>query len=95
LEHYYTTWQPGSVLEARSEALPDDLLDLAMTRRGRDDSAHKVICGDPSFAREYVSQFQALGVDELILVMQMGGVPSELALQSVRTFGEQVLPHFS
>jgi hypothetical protein len=34
-------------------------------------------------------------VDELILVMQMGTVPGEIVLESVRTFGEKVLPHFA
>lgn len=34
------------------------------------------------------------GVDELILVMQMGPVPNELVTESVKTFGEQVLTHF-
>jgi len=29
------------------------------------------------------------GVDELILVMQMGTVPHELILQSLRTFAEE------
>jgi hypothetical protein len=33
-------------------------------------------------------------VDELIFVMQMGTVPNDLVLESVKTFGEKVLPHF-
>ncbi len=35
-----------------------------------------------------------IGVDELILVMQMGTVPHELIMESIRTFAEQVMPHF-
>jgi hypothetical protein len=29
-----------------------------------------------------------------ILVMQMGTVPQELILESLRTFAEEVMPHF-
>ncbi len=53
------------------------------------------IVGDPACARETVARFVEIGVDELILVMQMGTVPSELVTRSVRTFGEQVMPHFA
>ena len=35
-----------------------------------------------------------IGVDELILVMQMGTVPHDLIVESIRTFGEKVMPHF-
>lgn len=94
LEHYYKTWQPGAKLQVPDDFLSEDMLRGAMALRERDDGSYKVICGDPVFARECIKRFQALGVDELILVMQMGTVPSELVLQSVKTFGEQVLPHF-
>ena len=35
------------------------------------------------------------GVDELILVMQMGTVPHALILESLKTFAEKVMPHFA
>jgi alkanesulfonate monooxygenase SsuD/methylene tetrahydromethanopterin reductase-like flavin-dependent oxidoreductase (luciferase family) len=95
LDHYYKTWQPGAILTASTEFLPEEMLKAAMALRNRDDGSYKMICGAPSFAREQVQRFVALGVDELILVMQMGTVPSELVLESIKTFGEQVLPHFA
>jgi hypothetical protein len=52
------------------------------------------IVGDPACARETVARFAEVGVDELILVMQMGTVPHELCLRSIRTFAEEVMPHF-
>ena len=50
--------------------------------------------GDPASAREYIERFREIGVDELICVMQMGTVPHELVMESIRTFGEKVLPHY-
>jgi alkanesulfonate monooxygenase SsuD/methylene tetrahydromethanopterin reductase-like flavin-dependent oxidoreductase (luciferase family) len=94
LEHYYKTWQPGTQLAAATDFMPEEMLKAAMAMRERDEGSYKVICGDPAFARDHVRRFQALGVDELILVMQMGTVPGELVLESIKTFGEQVLPHF-
>ena len=40
------------------------------------------------------ARFHDIGVDELMLVMQMGTVPHELVMESLRTFGEKVMPHF-
>ena len=45
-------------------------------------------------AKEQVERFVRAGVDELILVMQMGTVPHEAILESIRTFAEKVMPHF-
>ena len=49
----------------------------------------------PEAAKETVARFADIGVDELILVMQMGTVPHELIMQSLRTFAEKVMPHFA
>ncbi len=53
------------------------------------------VIGDPAAARESVARFAATGVDELILVMQLGTVPQEIVMRSLRTFAEQVMPHFA
>ena len=71
-----------------------DLLEDAMRARNSSDDQINAMCGDPGFAREFVERFVEIGVDELILVMQIGTVPHELVLESIRTFGEKVLPHF-
>ena len=55
---------------------------------------HARVLGDPVAARETVERFKDIGVDELILVMQMGTVPHELVMESLRTFAEKVMPHF-
>ena len=66
-----------------------------MASRNTAGSHADAVVGDPASARETVARFRRVGVDELILVMQMGTVPHELVMESLRTFGEQVMPHFA
>jgi alkanesulfonate monooxygenase SsuD/methylene tetrahydromethanopterin reductase-like flavin-dependent oxidoreductase (luciferase family) len=94
-QYYFSGQRPVGPLAVTREELDAASLERAMQRRNTPQDTYNVCCGDPAFAREYVARFQALGVDELILVMQMGTVPSEVVLESVRTFGEQVLPYFA
>ncbi len=79
LARYYFAADPS----AGPYGIPDDFL-----------LPNNMIIGDPVGARETVRGFQKAGVDELILVMQMGHVPHELIMQSLRTFAEKVMPHF-
>ncbi len=69
-------------------------LENFMRNRNTAGSQLSAIIGDPASARETVQRFVEVGVDELILVMQMGTVPHELVMESIRTFGEEVMPHF-
>jgi hypothetical protein len=66
-----------------------------MASRNRPGSHLVSINGDPVSARETVSRFKATGVDELILVMQLGTVPHDIVCESLRTFAQHVMPHFS
>jgi len=83
----------GTLDIARDNLSPGEL-DTAMAARNRPNAPLTAIVGDPVAARETVARFQATGVDELILVMQMGTVPQAIVLESLRTFAEQVMPHF-
>ena len=65
----------------------------AMTERNGPGSTLTSIIGDPSAAIETVRRFEAAGVDELIMVMDLGTVPHEIVAESIRTFGEKVMPH--
>lgn len=42
----------------------------------------------------YVEQLQEAGADEIMFLMQMGTVPHEVIMQSIRNIGEHVLPYF-
>lgn len=82
-------------LDIARDPLSDSELGEAMAARSRAGSSLVSVVGDPAAAREAVSRFAAAGVDELILVMQMGTVPQEVVLRSMRTFADQVMPHFA
>lgn len=92
--YYFGSERPVGRLSVPRDFLSDDELQNAMAFRGASGSQCNAIIGDPSAACEMVQRFADVGVDELICVMQMGTVPHELILESIRTFGEQVIPRF-
>jgi len=90
--YYLSGTRPIGRLDVPRDFMSDAELRDAMAARNR--GGVGVIVGDPVAARETVSRFADIGVDELILVMQMGTVPHELVMRSIRTFAERVIPHF-
>jgi alkanesulfonate monooxygenase SsuD/methylene tetrahydromethanopterin reductase-like flavin-dependent oxidoreductase (luciferase family) len=92
--YYLSGTRPTGRLDVSREFLPEDQLDEAMAQRNAAGSQVATIVGDAAAARESVQRFADIGVDELMLVMQMGTVPHDLVMESIRTFGEKVLPHF-
>ncbi len=81
-------------LEVSREPLSAPDLAKSMRERNTPGSPLTSVVGDPASAKETIARFQAAGVDELILVMQMATIPHELILKSLRTFAEKVKPHF-
>jgi alkanesulfonate monooxygenase SsuD/methylene tetrahydromethanopterin reductase-like flavin-dependent oxidoreductase (luciferase family) len=94
-QYYLSGTRPVGRLNVPRDFLPDAELDRAMAARNAPGSQVSLIVGDPACARETVERFKEIGVDELILVMQMGTVPHDLIMESLRTFAEQVMPHFA
>lgn len=92
--YFLTSERPVGALDVSRDGLTPRALDEAMAARNRGGSQLVAINGDPIAARETVARFQASGVDELILVMQLGTVPHEIVCESLRTFAEDVMPHF-
>jgi alkanesulfonate monooxygenase SsuD/methylene tetrahydromethanopterin reductase-like flavin-dependent oxidoreductase (luciferase family) len=86
--------RPTGPLPVARDFLDERDLEAARAARNAPGSQVAAIVGDPACARETVQRFVDVGVDELILVMQMGTVPHELVMRSLRTFAEQVMPHF-
>ncbi|MCK7627121.1 LLM class flavin-dependent oxidoreductase [Streptomyces sp. RS10V-4] len=50
--------------------------------------------GTAEDAIAYVEQLREIGVDEVMCLIQMGGVPQEACLETIRQWGETVIPHF-
>jgi alkanesulfonate monooxygenase SsuD/methylene tetrahydromethanopterin reductase-like flavin-dependent oxidoreductase (luciferase family) len=92
--YYFSGERPVGELDIPRSDLSDAELAEARELRNAPGSQLATIVGDPVAARESVQRFKEVGVDELILVMQMGTVPHELVMESLRTFAEQVMPHF-
>ncbi len=93
--YYMSGRRPLGRLDVPRDFLSDSDLDDAMAARNAPGTQMSAIVGDPVSARESVARFKDIGVDELILVMQMGTVPHELIMESLRTFAEKVMPHFA
>jgi alkanesulfonate monooxygenase SsuD/methylene tetrahydromethanopterin reductase-like flavin-dependent oxidoreductase (luciferase family) len=92
--YYFGGGRPIGELRIARDFLGDEDLEAAMDFRGADEAPAMNILGDPVHCKEIISRDEAAGVDELIMVMQAGTVPHELILESIRTFGEKVMPHF-
>jgi alkanesulfonate monooxygenase SsuD/methylene tetrahydromethanopterin reductase-like flavin-dependent oxidoreductase (luciferase family) len=93
--YYLSGTRPVGELKVSRDFLSDGELAEAMALRNTAGSQVATIVGDPASARETVQRFKDIGVDELILVMQMGTVPHELIMESIKTFAEKVMPHFA
>ncbi|WP_370411904.1 LLM class flavin-dependent oxidoreductase [Streptomyces fradiae] len=50
--------------------------------------------GDADTAIAHVERLRRIGVDEVMCLIQMGTVPQEVCLETVRQWGEKVIPHF-
>jgi hypothetical protein len=42
----------------------------------------------------YVTRLQDAGADEILFLFQMGTIPHEAIMETIRNIGEKVIPHF-
>jgi alkanesulfonate monooxygenase SsuD/methylene tetrahydromethanopterin reductase-like flavin-dependent oxidoreductase (luciferase family) len=54
-----------------------------------------VVIGDVETCRRKMAGFRDIGVDRLMCLMQMGSVPQNAVLSSIRLAGERLIPHFA
>jgi alkanesulfonate monooxygenase SsuD/methylene tetrahydromethanopterin reductase-like flavin-dependent oxidoreductase (luciferase family) len=50
--------------------------------------------GTPERCRDVAWRYMESGADQLILMVQAGRIPHEKAMQTIRLFGEEVIPAF-
>lgn len=54
-----------------------------------------IIVGDPEHCIKVAKRYEAIGVDILLCHMQFRGMPDQAVRDSIRLFGEEVIPAFS
>jgi alkanesulfonate monooxygenase SsuD/methylene tetrahydromethanopterin reductase-like flavin-dependent oxidoreductase (luciferase family) len=67
----------------------DDTASLKLVEQGG-----RSCIGNPDVCIRYLEQYQALGVDEITPLFQVGPVSHEEVMTSLRLFGKHVIPHF-
>jgi hypothetical protein len=50
--------------------------------------------GNRDDAIRYVEELEMAGADEIMCMIQMGTIPQDVMLETIRQFGEYVIPHF-
>ena len=91
--YYFGNDRPIGPLDVNRDFLKDEDLKAAMDNRSNTQAT--TVIGDPEKVKDTIDRFVACGVDELILVMQAGTIPHEIIMESIKTFGEEVIPQYS
>lgn len=91
---------PGYVDPAGVEALLRDPGDLGLAAElqhvtfGRLAEARSVIAGSPATVREQLVEFvDEFRIGNLLVMLQMGGMPHDLTMKNIHLFAEEVVPH--
>jgi alkanesulfonate monooxygenase SsuD/methylene tetrahydromethanopterin reductase-like flavin-dependent oxidoreductase (luciferase family) len=91
---------PGYVEPRGVEAMLRDPGDFGLAAElkhvtfGRLAEARSVIAGSPATVRDQILDFTGeFGIGNLLVMLQMGGMPHDLALKNIHLFAEEVLPH--
>jgi hypothetical protein len=50
--------------------------------------------GDKDDAIRYVEELEKAGAEEIMCMIQMGTIPQEVMMETIRQFGTYVIPHF-
>jgi len=58
------------------------------------DEHELVIVGDPEHCYNLLKNYEAAGTDTVLCFMQQRGIPHEKVIQSLRLFGEEIIPRF-
>jgi alkanesulfonate monooxygenase SsuD/methylene tetrahydromethanopterin reductase-like flavin-dependent oxidoreductase (luciferase family) len=94
-QYFFAGERPLGRLRVARDFLREERLEELMALRNTAGSEPSTIVGDPACACETIDRFVRMGVDELLLVFQMGTVPHELVMESMRTFAEKVMPRYA
>lgn len=89
--------EQAAILEAEKQAivayLSEEKIEIGSHHTASYEHAEDAY-GTPANCIRYVSQLFEAGADEILFLFQMGGIPHELIMQTIRNIGEHVIPHF-
>ncbi|MET9376475.1 LLM class flavin-dependent oxidoreductase [Streptomyces sp. NPDC002992] len=85
-----------AALERRREELVARLHEANIPARPVDTGTYNTdhAYGDADTAIAYVERLREIGVDEVMCLIQMGTVPQEVCMETIRQWGEKVIPYF-
>ena len=105
IRHWYQGGEPPTVHENEDDAealtqegeqlvafLNEEKIEVGTEATGLFNTNHAY--GTVSDAVGYCERLADAGADEIMFIMQMGTVPQEAILQTIRNLGEKVFPHF-
>lgn len=94
-DRYYSSKRrpPLGPLGVPQDDVTPEILGIAKRMRMSNNTHLLSIIGDPALAREKVAMFNEAGVDELMLIMQLGTIPHDVIRRSLICFAEDVLPY--
>ena len=94
----YSQWPKGVEPPATYEYTKERMVEAGekLMRQGpqgmlKDDV---IMVGDPDSCAAYMKRFEAVGVDQVIIHMQAGGLSQKRMLESITQFGKYVIPRF-
>ena len=90
--YFMSGTRPLGEIPVPRDPLTAEELESKMASRNSEAEALYLI-GEPARLIDTIATYEECGVDELILVMQMGTIPLEEVRKSMSTFAEKVLPH--
>ena len=53
-----------------------------------------IVTGEPQRCIEKIERIRGYGADQVICFSQFGGLPHDDIMESIRLFGEHIIPHF-
>ncbi|GGS08550.1 hypothetical protein GCM10010252_54560 [Streptomyces aureoverticillatus] len=75
------------------QAVPAEEMGFDRVWELRDTGPHPIL-PRPAHAIAYVERRRDAGADEVMRLVQLGTVPQEACLETLRQWGEKVIPHF-
>ena len=87
--------QLAGILEAEKQAVVAYLSEEKITLGDHHTASYEVAddaYGTPQDCLRHVTKLMAAGADEILFLFQMGGVPHEAILETIRNIGERVIP---